>query len=300
MAAPQVDIIARPVGVNLVPPPQPTPGLELAASLQGLNEALGPALQGYAQIEKAKLSAKAQADAMAQSGQPSRTPLGRARFRPTQNPWYVQAYEEKAAQVRAQGQISALASQSQTWAEKTDPKAFASRWAKEVGTIGQHYQGLDQAKGFRAAADPLSEQALNSNAEFNSAAIVQKHVQDTTQLMSQHLADAYRANPKGSSASFYAAIQPDLEQWKATGGTDAQVNELIRGAFSAAASNVGDGDFLDHLKYDRGGKGAIYNMVAPNGDPYSGDIEQTKYRIYRMQELQGMGEVHKPAGPARA
>lgn len=290
--APQVDIIARPIGLNLTAP-ETNPALQLASSLQGVNEALGPALQGYANVERAKLSAKAQADAMAHSGAAFAEEVRSGKLQPTRNPWYIQAYEEKAAQVRAQGQVSALASSSQTWAEKSDPQAFAQRWSKEVGAIAQGYQGIDQTKGFKAAADPLSEQALNSNAEYNAQAIQLANVQNTTQLMAKSLEDAFKANPKASPADLYAAIQPQLDSWHATGGTEAQGVQLTRGAFVAAGESLGNADILDALKYDRGGKGAIYNMVGANGDPYAGDIEMAKYRIDRMQEMAGMGAVHQ-------
>lgn len=291
--APQVDIIARPVGVNLTAP-QTNPALELAQSLQGVNEALGPALEGYANVERAKQSAKANADALASSGQAFAEAVRSGKLQPTQNPWYIQAYEQKAAQVRAQGQVASLVSQSQTWAERSDPQAFAAKWQTEVGKLAEGYTGIDQSKGFRAAADPLTEQALNSNSEYNAQAIQLANVQNTTQLMAQRIEETYRANPKAAPADFYTAIQPLVDQWRATGGTDAQSNELVRGAFVAAGEHAGNADILDNLKFDRGGgKGAIYNMVGPNGDPYAGDIEMAKYRIDRMQEMAGMGAVHQ-------
>lgn len=290
--APSVQVVARPVSVALTAP-ETNSGLQLAQALTGVNEELGPALQGYAQIERQKLSAKAQQDALANSGKGFSDAVRDGTLQPTQNPWYIQAYEEKAAQVRAQGQISALASDSQTWAEKNDPQAFATRWQKEVGQIAQGFQGLDQAKGFKAAADPLTEQALNSNVEYNAQAIQQANVQNTTALMSKAIEDAYKANPKGPPSALYAAIQPYLDQWHQTGGTDAQANELTRGAFVAAGESTGNADLLDALKDERGGKGAIYNMVDARGDPYAGEIEMAKYRIDRMQEMAGMGQVHQ-------
>jgi hypothetical protein len=288
---PQVDVIARPQSLGLVAP-QTNPALELASSLQGVNEALGPALQGYAKEEQARLGLKAQQDAMANSGQAFADAVRSGKIEATQNPWYIQAYQEKAAAVRAQGDISQLASDSQTWAERSDPQAFAAKWQQSVGQIAQGYQGIDQAKGFKAAADPLTQQALNTNVEYTAQAIQQANVQNTTALMSKALEDAYKANPKAAPADLYSAIQPFLDRWHGTGGTDADAINLTRGAFESAASSVGNPDLLDALKDDRGGKGAIYNMVGENGRPVSEDIEQTKYRIDRMQNIQGMGAVH--------
>lgn len=290
--APEVDIIAHPTGLGLVAP-ETNSALQLAQSLSGVNDALGPALEGYAKVQQARLGAKAQADAMANSGAAFADAVRSGKIEPTQNPWYIQAYEEKAATVRAQGDISQLASDSQTWAERSDPQAFAAKWQQSVGQIAQGYQGLDQARGFKAAADPLSQQALNSNVEYNAQKIQEATVQNTTQLLAGKLENAYKANPKATPAELFAILEPDRQQWLGTGGTDTTFNNLTKGAFMAAGESIGNPDFLDNLKYDRDGKGAIYNQANAKGDPNSSEIEQTKYHIDRMQNVQGMGAIHK-------
>jgi hypothetical protein len=290
---PQVDVIARPIGLNLVAP-QTNPALELAHSLADTNEALGPVLQGYAKEQQTRLGLKAQSDALAQSGTAFGDAVRAGKIEPTQNPWYIQAYEQKAAQVRSQGQISQLASDSQTWAEKNDPQAFAQRWQKEVGTIAQGYQGIDQARGFKAAADPLTEQALNTNVEYNAQAIQQKNVQDTTALMSGALEDAFKKNPKGSPADYYATLEPFHQQWLGTGGTEAAYSDLVKGAFVGAGESMGNADFLDNLKTERvTGQGSIYNQANAHGDPNAAEIEQAKYRIDRDLSVRGMSGVHQ-------
>lgn len=293
MAAPEVALIARPTGLSL-PAPQSNGALELASSLAGVNEALQPALQGVAKTLQARASAKAEADAMANSGKAFGDAVREGKLRPTQNPWYIQAYVEKSAAIRAQAEGAQLVSDSQTWAERSDPQAFAQRWAQEVGKLAQNFTNPVAARGFAASMDPISSQVLNTNLEYNAQRITQENVQNTTQLMSSAIAGVYKANPKADPKAYYDAIQPYLDQWHGTGGTDAQANALIKGAFSAAAANVGDGDLLDALKYDRGnGKGSVYDIVDAKGNPYAADIEQTRYYVFKQAEIAGMGAVRK-------
>lgn len=293
MADPTVDIIAHPTGINL-PTPQTNSALQLASSLAGVNEALGPALDGVAHVLQQRQAAKAEADALANSGQAFADAVKAGTLRPTQNPWYLQAYSQKAAAVRAQGQGAQLMADSQTWAEKNDPTAFNTKWQTEVGKIAQGYTSPLEMSGFKAAMDPISQQALNTNVEYNAQQIEQKNVQNTTQLMSSAIENVYKANPKAGPAEYFAKIQPLLNQWHSTGGTEPQANLLIKGAFEAAAANSGDGDILDNLKYDRGdGKGSIYNIVSANGQSNAEDIETTRYHVARMQEMAGMGAIRK-------
>ena len=289
---PQVDVIARPIGLGLVAP-ETNSALQLAQSLAGVNDALGPALEGYAKVQQAKLGAKAQADALANSGVAFADAVRAGKIEPTQNPWYIQAYEENAAQVRARGQGAQLVTDAQSWAERNDPQAFAARWQKEVGTLAQGYQGIDQAKGFKAALDPLSNQALNQNVTYNVARVQADHVEDATTLSSQALMDTLVATPKATPDQLFDAIEPQHQKWLSVGGTESQWRLLTKQAFVGAAANTNNPDLLDALKAPYRGAAPIANQADETGKPVGLELDSDRYWIARGAETAGKAAIEK-------
>lgn len=289
--APDVQVVARPIPLDLTAP-RSNAALELADSLTGLNQELTPLLGKYAANRQAKLSAQAQADAMANSGKAFGDAVREGKLRPTQNPWYVQAYEEKAAQVRAQGQVSALASEAETWAERSDPAAFAAKWTQHIGELAKGYAGIDQATGFNASAAPLTQQVLNSNVEYNVQRIQAENVQNIGTLATTAILGAVSANGgKPSAAQVYEALEPQRRDWLATGGSEAEWNTLATNAVIGAAFNTGDASLLDVLDDSRGGKGALSNIAGPNGQPMAETIAGARYRIEEDVSSKGMAEI---------
>lgn len=291
--APSVALIARPTGVDLQAP-QTNSALELASSLAGLNPALGDALQGYAKVEQEKLASKAKADALANSGQAFADAVREGKVQPTQNPWYIRAYVENAAQVRAQAQGAQLVADSQSWAERNDPAAFAQRWQTEVGKLAQPYAANPfEMRGFETAVEPLSQQALNSNVNYNAARIQQEHVQDVTTLSSQALQDALKADPQATPDQLFDAIETQHQKWLAVGGTEPQWRLLAKQAFVGAAANTNNPDLLDALKAPYRGAAPIASQADESGKPVGLELDSDKYWIERASEAAGMAAITK-------
>jgi len=290
---PSVAIIASPTGLSL-PTPQTNSALQLASSLAGVNDALGDALQGIAKVQREKLAAKAHADALANSGQAFADAVRSGKLRPTQNPWYIQAYVESAAQVRGQAQGAQLVADSQSWAERNDPAAFAHRWQTEVGKLAQPYANNPfELRGLAASLDPISQQALASNVNYNAQRIQAQHVEDVTTLSSQALADALKANPQATPDQLFDAIEAQHQKWLSVGGTEPQWRLLAKQAFVGAAANTNNADLLDALKAPYRGGSPIANQADETGKPVGLELDSDKYWIERASETAGMAALAK-------
>lgn len=278
--APQVDITARPDDVSLRAP-DTNPALQLAASLAQTSEDLHPFLNDLSSQLNARATAKAQADALKASGKPLAEAVRSGQIEPTQNPWYMHAYETASAQVRGQAQVSAFVTQMQSDPSRNDPAAYATKFNAGLGQIAQQFTGLNAAQGFHQAADPLAREALSQNTEYNVQRIQQEHVQNTTTLATQALMDTLKANPKASTQDLFKATDDQHASWIGVGGTEPQWRLILKQAFVGAGANLGDASVLDNLKEPYEGTASIANQADETGKPTALEISSDKFWIDR-------------------
>lgn len=277
---PQVDVLARPSGDTLAAPTT-NPALQLAASLSDTNESLTPMLGQLATHFKAQAEARAFKDALSNSGQAFADAVKSGRIAPTQNPWYIQAYERNAAQLRSQAQVSALVADSQSWAEKNDPQAFAQKFNTQLGQIAQHYDGINQVAGFQKSAQPLADQALSSNVQYNVQRIQQEHVQDTTSLATQAVMNTLKATPGATPEQIFQSMEEQHKLWLGVGGDESQWRLVVRQAVVGAGANMGDSGVLDILKAPYLGGEPIANQADETGKPVGLEVSSDKFWIDR-------------------
>lgn len=289
--APQVAVIASPTGARLQAS-RSNPALELAEGLGKVVPEVNDLLQSFAKERAAELAAKAEADALATSGEEFKDAVLSGKIEKTQNPWYIQAYTQRAAQVRAQGEMSELATQAQTWAERDDPAAFAAKFAAEAGKRAQAYQGIDAAAGFQAAAQPIQQQQLAANTAYNVNRIQTENEQNVSTLTTKAILDVSAANGgKATPQQVWDAIAPLEKQWLDTGGTEQTWNTLVVNSTIAAGANSANAALLNILSDERGGKGALANMAGPDGTPVATTLMSARYRIEQEAATRGMSEI---------
>jgi hypothetical protein len=288
---PQVAIIANPSGAQLTAPRTNT-ALELASGLAQIAPGVRDVLTEWGKERAASVAAQAQADALANSGQAFKEAVQSGRIEKTQNPWYIQAYTQRAAQVRAQGDLSALAAEAQTWAERDDPKAFATKFAAEVGKRAETYQGVDAQAGFMAAAGPIQQQQLASNTAYNVNRIQTENEQNVSALTTKAILDAAAAaGGKPTPQQVWDAIEPLKQQWLDTGGSEPSWNTLVINSTIAAGSNSANAALLNILSDERGGKGALANLAGPDGTPVATTLMSARYRIEQEAATRGMSDI---------
>lgn len=300
-----VQIVASPTGAAYQAP-RGNAFLDIAEGLSGVNQNLQPLLQTYAKKKQGEADARAKTDALKNSGEAFANAVRSGKIEPTQNPWYIQAYEKNAAQVRAQAAMSKLVEDSQSWEERSDPAAYATKFSQAQGELRSQFQGVDQLEGFESAANPLAQQSIQANVAYNVQRIKQENDQNISTLATTGILDMVKANngKPVDAAQVYAALEPQRVQWMATGGTEAQWNNLQINSIIAAAANSGDeavaDKLLDSLSDDRGGKGALANIAGPSGNPVAEDIMQARYRISQAIGFAGMGEIRAKRNQAVA
>lgn len=277
---PEINVVTRPEGDHLEGP-STNVGLQLASSLQGVNQHLTPLLGQIGEQARQVQEGKAYQAAMANSGQAFADAVKSGKLAPTQNPWFIQAYERNAAQVRGQAQVSALVADSQTWAERNDPAAFAQKFNTQLGQIAQGFNGIDQQQGFQKAATPLQQDALNANVSYNVQRITQQHVQDATSLSTQAIMDTLKTNPKANPDQIFGAMEDQHKAWVGTGGTEAQWRLIVRQSVIGAGANMGEPGILDVLKAPYLGGQPIANQADETGKPVGLELSSDKFWIER-------------------
>jgi hypothetical protein len=288
---PQVAIIASPSGSRLQAS-RANAALDLAEGLAKVAPGVNDLLGAWGKERAAEEAAKAEADALATSGQAFKEAVLAGKIEKTQNPWYIQAYTQRAAQVRAQGEMAALAADSQTWTERDDPAAFAARFAAETGKRAQAYTGIDAAAGFQAAAAPIQQQQLAANTAFNVNRIQTENEQNVSALTTKAIIDVFAGNGgKASPEQVWAALAPLEKQWLDTGGTEQSWNSLVVNSTIAAGANTASTAPLNILSDERGGKGALANMAGPDGTPVATTLMAARYRIEQEASSRGMSEI---------
>jgi hypothetical protein len=238
---------------------------------------------------QAKAANKAQADAFASSGEAFKDAVADGRIEPTQNPWYIKAYNLNSAQVRGTAAMATLVDQSQTWQERNDPAAYEARMAKEMGGIAQGFQQHPESlQGFENAANPAYSRAISLNQEYNATRIQTEHVQNVSTLMTSMVQQVAAQNGGVlSPENAQAALKPLVDQWVSTGGSPTQARMLMLGAVTGAAYNTGNSGLLDVLNQDFDGKGPLANISDASGKPIAGDLATDRYRIERLIGMQG-------------
>ncbi len=277
--------------------PSTNSATRLAESLAGVEDTIQPALQGLAKANQERSTAQANADVLRTNGQKLADAVRDGKIEKTQNPYYIQAYERGAGAVSARAAVSDLIDQSQTWAERTDTKAYQAKFTQSLGEIAKDYAGNPDAfDGFTAAANPLMAQALQQNEQYNVARINQEHDANSGQLATTAILAVTQAKAgRPAPSDVYGALEPQHKNWIATGGTESDWDRLTINAVTAAAYNSGNASLLDVLDDPRGGKGALSSIVGPDGQPVAASIATSKYRIEQAAEERGMSAIKAQA-----
>lgn len=280
-AVPGVDLIAHPTGDTLEAAPTNS-ALQLADSLREVEPEVGSFVDAYANKVKLQQQQRAQADALRTSGKAFADAVRDGTIEPTQNPWYMKAYNEAAAKVSARPQIESIILQSQTWAERNsaDTTAYDRRLASEIGAVAAHYNGdKDSLVGFQTVAQPLMDQAQASNVGYNVTRIQQQKVQDATTLATQAVLDTIKANPRATPDQIFNSLEPSHQTWVGTGGTETAWRLLVHQAVVGAGANLGDSTLLDILKQPYLGGPPIANQADETGKPVGLELDDDKRRI---------------------
>lgn len=274
LAASGINVVATDNGARYVAPASNS-ALELAHSLRDLTPTANQFLTEYGQQQADNFAAKAKADVIANAGEKFGDAVREGKLEPTQNPWYIQAYQREGAAVQAQKDMAKLQTDSQSWAEQNDPAAFQQKWNEAVGGIAKGYTDPDAQAGFDAVAAQTSQQVIATNTAQNVAAINAARVSNLTQLTTQALQQAASdAGGHPSPGQLWAATAAAKDQWIKTGGTQAQWDQIEVAALTGAAYNAQNTEILDAVG-DQTRPGGYLGGIAQIADQASAD----KYRI---------------------
>jgi len=246
--APAVAINASEAAVNRAQAPRTNGGMQLAAALADLSPDVRR-LGGLVIKEDAEVqSVAAKKRALELGGQDLASAVRDGKIEATQNPFFIQDYNEESAYVRSQKAISDLTIQSQQWAEKNDHIAFQKRFTTELAQIGEQYQDGDSAKGFMAAAAPAQQQAFAANTAQVAANIEKDRAAALSQMSTEAILGVQKEHAGAASPD---QLQEGLAHLKdryfATGGTQSEWDKLQYHAYTSAAYNSGDETLLDKL-----------------------------------------------------
>lgn len=231
---------------------------------------------------------KAQADALAQSGEALGQAVRDGKIEPTQNPWYIKAYNQDSAEIRGKSDMAGLLDESQTWAEKNDPQAYQARFSKEMGALAQNYTGHPESlQGFESAAKPIYDQAIAQNQELNVQQINLQHTQDITSLMNGAIRDTFKANPKASPDDLLASVYPLVDKAIGTGFTEPQAKELVFNSILGAAYQNLDPTLLNLANVPYKGGTPLAEIAGVDGKPYGEQLSYAAYRINTDARQQG-------------
>jgi murein DD-endopeptidase MepM/ murein hydrolase activator NlpD len=244
LAGPSIGVVASLPTARLAAP-RTNAALELAQSLaQAMPEARA-AMQGYAEDQAQKQAAKAKKDALVASGAKFADAVRRGVLKPTQNPWYMQAYERESSALSAQQALRQLQADSTTWDTQNDPSKFQEQWQKAVGEIAQQYEGPDQIAGFSAAERAVTSQVLQQNTQQNVQRIETERMNNLTALSSDALRQALRESGGTLSPNeAWNVLLPTRQQWFATGGDINGWQKILYGAIETTARGAEDSSFM--------------------------------------------------------
>jgi len=244
----QIGVIAQEPGAR-IQAPTTNAALQLAESLRGATPEASRLMQGIAADRAEKARAQAAKDALENSGAQLADAVREGKLRPTQNPWYVQAYNTESAAIRAQKDLSALQTEALTWDTRDDPAAFDKQWRERLAEVSQGYEGKDTYAGFQPVANQFTQQVLATNQAQNAQRIEMERKQNVGALSTDALLTTLRA--KGGTITpneAFTTLLPARQQWFATGGNEEQWNQMVVDAVTAAAYSAQDPHLLDLLK----------------------------------------------------
>jgi len=222
---------------------------QLASSLAQATPVLQGAMDQYGQFQQRKMAEQAKRDALITNGAGLADAVRAGTIKPTQNPWYMEAYHREAAAVRTKSALADLQDQSSTWQSKSDPVAFQKQWNEEVGKIGQGFASDPWTlQGFNAAASPVTSQVIQQNTAENVQRIETERKNNLTQLAADALSVKLRDGAGYMTANdAYNALTPARQQWYATGGNDTEWHQLLQNAVTSAAQIRRDPNLLKLL-----------------------------------------------------
>lgn len=253
------------------------------------------ATQGQAAAE-----AKAKAAALSNSGEAFADAVREGKLEPTQNPWFMRAYNRNAAELSSRSQVTALIDQSQSWAERANPAQYQAKLDQALGQIAQGYTGIDQQKGFQLGGEPIAQQALATNEEYAVQNIHAKAIADTGSLTQLAVTDTLKANPNATPQQIFDAMEPMHKQWVGTGNTEQTWKELAFGAITGAAQTNLDPSILAFAKAPYQGGQPLASYEDATGQPYSARLDNAAWDIYRASSVMGANGIKNDAARLQA
>lgn len=295
-----------PSGVQLVQPPASGADVSigdyrqsgfsaLSTSLAETSPELHDFLGEVATQGQAAAQGKAHAAALANSGEAFADAVRDGKMEPTQSYWFMRAYNADAAELRSRSQVSDLVDQSQSWAERTDPAQYQAKLDQALGQIAQGYTGIDQQSGFKRGGEPIANQAVAANEEYNVQNIHAAAIANTGSLAQLAITDTLKANPQADPQTVLAAMEPFHKQWIGLGNTETQWKELAFGAITGAAQTNLDPSILGLAKAPYNGGQPLASYEDANGQPFSQRLDNAAWDIYRASSVMGANGIKNDA-----
>lgn len=279
--APQSEVGASSAAVNRAQAPRTNSGMQLAAALQDLNPELKGLAMRVSREDQEVQATAAKKRALELGGKSLADAVRSGDIEATQNPHFIQDYNQESAYVRAQAAISNLTVESQSWAEKNDHVAYQKKFTEALGEIGKQFGTDDDAMhGFNAAAAPAQQQAFAANTAQVAANIEKDRAANLSQMTTEALLGTQRDHAGASSPEqLQEGIAHLKDRYIQTGGTEQEWNKLSYHAYTSAAYNSGDPELLDKLPQGIKDLPGIADQIA--SDKYH--IMQDKGSKLRMQ-----------------
>lgn len=226
--------------------PSTNAALMLAASLRQLQPGLSDTLDTIADREAEKQRARGRRAALLAQGSTLAEAVRDGRLKPTQNPWFMEAYNKERAAITSQEAFTRLQVESTTWEERNDPEKFRQRWAKGVAAIAEGFTSRDEIAGFTPVESQFTQQTLQQNTAENVQRIISERKENVSSLAAQALMSAASANGGALSAEqALAALAPSRQMWLDTGGTIEEWHTLQVQAITSAAYGSRNSGLLD-------------------------------------------------------
>ena len=245
---PSVDITARDTGDRLQAP-QTNEALQLAAALADVAPEARQFSMQVAEEEQRKAALQARTDALKTSGAAFKDAVDQGLIERTQNPWYMSAYHKEAAQVDATRRLATLTEEAQGWEERSDSALFQDRLNREVGEIGDTYEGEEAKQGFLAAANPILQQTTAANTARNVATVNAERLANAGSLAALAIATVNTNNGGNATPTqIRDALNAQREDFLLTGGNPMEWDSILIQGITSAAYASDDPDLMNVLK----------------------------------------------------
>lgn len=247
--APQSAVGADSSAVNRAQAPRSNSGMQLAAALQDLAPEIGALGARVLREDKEVQGVAAKKLALETGGKKLADAVRDGQIEATQNPFFIQDYNQESAYVRAQSRLSALTVDSQSWAEKNDHVAYQKKYTEALSEIGKDFAGdPDSMHGFNSAAAPAQQQAFSANTAQVAANIEKDRAANLSQMTTEAILGTQRDHAGAASPEQISdGIAHLKDRYVQTGGNTQDWNKLMYHAYTSAAYNSGDPDLLDKL-----------------------------------------------------